>query len=285
MFSLSIRGSAVVRQQGKPPFVPTRVRRSIVSLALAFAAISPSTSALAQRRHPEMRPVNGGEYAPLYRIPGLTRVTVRDFVMDAKPVTNREFLAFVRSHPVWTRSAAPSVFRDASYLSHWRGDLELGPSALRDQPVTRVSWFAASAYCAARGARLPTEAEWEYAARASETDRDASRDAEFTARILRWYSQPQPDTLPNVGNSPANAWGLFDMHGLVWEWVEDFNTPRAIADSRRASETGGRFCGGAAVNATNVADYAAFMRFAFRSSLRASFTVHNLGFRCAADRE
>jgi formylglycine-generating enzyme required for sulfatase activity len=218
-------------------------------------------------------------------MPGTSSVTVHDFTLDAKPVTNVQFLAFVRSHPNWRRSQTPRVFADESYLSQWASDLELGTDARPDQPVTRVSWFAASAYCAARGARLPTEAEWEYTARATETAPDGSHDPVFIARILRWYSQPQPATLPDVGAGPANAWGVYDLHGLVWEWVQDFNNPRAIEDSRRASEVGARFCGGAAINATNISDYAAFMRFAFRSSLRASFTVRNLGFRCAADVE
>jgi formylglycine-generating enzyme required for sulfatase activity len=177
------------------------------------------------------------------------------------------------------------VFAEDTYLSQWAGDTQLGPDARPEQPVTRVSWFAASAYCAARHARLPTEAEWEFVARASASAIDASRDPTFVAEILRWYSEPQSAVIPDVGQRAPNVWGLFDIHGLVWEWVQDFNRPRAVEDSRRSGEGGSRFCGAAATNANNVADYAAFMRFAFRSSLRASFTVRNLGFRCAADVE
>jgi formylglycine-generating enzyme required for sulfatase activity len=70
------------------------------------------------------------------------------------------------------------------------------------------------------------------------------------------------------------------MHGLVWEWVYDFNN--AITAFKSGSD-GLRFCGTAGADARDASDFVAFERVALRSSLRASFVLKNLGFRCAAD--
>jgi formylglycine-generating enzyme required for sulfatase activity len=177
-----------------------------------------------------------------------------------------------------------AVFADEDYLSRWAGSNELGPEVDEKQPVVEVSWFAAKAYCVSRGARLPTEAEWELAASASTTQPDATGDAAWREQIVAWYSRPNPPRLPIVGSTPANYWGVHDLHGLVWEWVLDFNGTLPATDSRRTGDNDVlAVCGGGAVNATNKSDYPGFMRVAFRSSLRAEYTTRNLGFRCAAD--
>ena len=82
-------------------------------------------------------------------------VRIRPFALMRTPVTNAEFLAFVRQHPEWRRDRVPTVMAESRYLAHWSGPLTLGAQALPQQPVTQVSWFAADAYCRAQGARLP----------------------------------------------------------------------------------------------------------------------------------
>jgi len=232
-----------------------------------------------------MRPVAQSSIVPFYGAIDGAAVTVPAFSMDRHPVTNEEFLAFVRANPRWRRSQIPRLFADTDYLAHWASDLSLGPDLRARQPVVRVSWFAARAYCASRDARLPTELEWEVAARADETRADAHRDPAFVEAILDWYSRPaQP--LTDVEQRPANVFGLYDLHGLVWEWVEDFNASMVSADDRaRDDAQAERVCGAAAFGASDPADYATFMRFAFRSSLRASYSLQHLGFRCVHDQE
>lgn len=253
------------------------------SVAAPLAALLAAATAWGQRAPADMRPIRGGAYAPFYRVAGRERVTVRSFLLDAAPVTNARFLDFARAHPAWQRSRVRRLFADADYLAHWAGDVELGARAGAAQPVTRVSWFAARAYCVAQGRRLPTESEWEYVARASATSPDAPRDPATTARILAWYGRPDAP-LADVGTSGVDYWGLSDVHGLVWEWVEDFNSALVVTDSRdNQGPAAGRFCGAASAGARDVGDYVAFMRFAFRQSLRGAYTVRNLGFRCAAD--
>ena len=126
-------------------------------------------------------------------------VVVNAFSLRATPVTNGEYLAFVKTHHEWQRGRTPSLFADASYLNSWRGPIIPGDGSRLQQPVTSVSWFAAQAFCEAEGARLPTWLEWEYIAAADETKPDARSDPAWRARILSWYSQSSTKPLPAVG--------------------------------------------------------------------------------------
>jgi formylglycine-generating enzyme required for sulfatase activity len=222
-----------------------------------------------------------GIYRPLFPAsPTETAIPVRSFRLDRVPVTNADFLRFVRAHREWGRDRVEPVAAEAGYLSQWEGPDSLGTGAEPEQPVVDVSWFAARTYCAWRGARLPTEAEWEVAAAASRTKADGSSDPAWRAELLAIYAKPSPARLPHVGTGAPNFWGVRDMHGLVWEWVLDFNN--AIAAFKSGSD-GLRFCGASGSSARDASDFVAFERTALRSSLRASFVIKNLGFRCAAD--
>ena len=205
-------------------------------------------------------------------------VPVAVFELDAAPVTHAAFAAFVAEHPVWRRGAVSSLFAEGRYLHHWRAPAT--PHAADAQaPVVFVSWFADRAYCAAQGKRLPTTAEWELAAMASSTAHDATRDKEHQAEVLGWYARPTPQHLANVASGVANAWGVFDLNTLVWEWVEDFQSALVADDAR---EGGGlRFCGGGGAGAADAADYTRYMRYAYRAALDGRFTTSGLGFRCA----
>ncbi len=256
-------------------------RSSLVLTALALAlASAPGPRLVAQDRAALMHRVPSARFVPFYSGSTGQPVDVEAFDMDEHAVTNAEFLAFVRESARWQRTTVARLFADAQYLSHWAGDTELGASARPEQPVTFVSWYAARAYCRAQGERLPTEAEWELAAQADAHTADAHRDPEFVARILDFYTRPHA-AIGDVGSLEPNVFGIRDLHGLIWEWVDDFNASMVSVDDRtRGDAQASRFCGGASLGAADVADYAAFMRYAFRSSLRASYTVHNLGFRC-----
>lgn len=209
-------------------------------------------------------------------------VDVESFQMGTTLVTNREFAAFVATHPQWSKDRVPALFADGTYLSHWTESSTPGRAVRLDAPVTNISWFAARAYCTAHNARLPTMAEWEWAAAASETSTDARRDRSFTQRILDWYSKPTPAQHPAVRSTYKNVHGLWDLHGLVWEWVEDFNAVLTTGASRKdQSLDRGLFCAAGAVGSVDPRDYAAFLRFAMRGSLKGRYGGRGLGFRCA----
>jgi sulfatase modifying factor 1 len=230
---------------------------------------------------PPQAVVGPGSYMPLDAPdPEAAAIPVAAFRLDVTPVTNAQFLQFVGRDPSWRRDRVKRLFADERYLAHWASPDDLG-AALPDAPVTHVSWFAAEAYCASRGARLPTTAEWEVAAAADESRRDATDDPEFRSRVLDWYAKPAGPPRP-VGLGPANAWGVRDLHGLVWEWVADFQSVLGAADARDDQKADRlRICGTSGLAGGEKKDYAAFMRLAFRASLTGRSTTSALGFRCA----
>jgi formylglycine-generating enzyme required for sulfatase activity len=267
---------------------------AVFAAAVAAIALGGAGRVSADLRTPAMVPIPAGSYLPLYGAPAPAdgtsqgpvrrRVPVRAFTMARYAVTNGEYLEFVRAHPAWRRSQVKPVFADAAYLRHWRSDLEPGDRAPANSPVVNVSWFAARAYLKTRGQRLPTVHEWEYAASASETRRDASRDRAFLDQLRRWYGRPTPPVLPAVGSAFRNVYGVYDLHGLVWEWTLDFNAALVTGESRGdGSLERSLFCGSGVLGAADFEDYAAFMRYAFRSSLEARYGVANLGFRGVLD--
>jgi formylglycine-generating enzyme required for sulfatase activity len=202
------------------------------------------------------------------------------FSMRIMPVTKGEFRRFVETESGWQRSRVAHTFADAGYLQDWRGPTLVGDPAAEDQPVVNVSWFAAEAFCEGEGGRLPTWNEWEYVAAADATRPDARGDPAWRARILDWYSTSAHAALPAVGGE-ANAYGVRDMHGLIWEWVDDFNALLVDGDSRAGNDADRlKFCGAGAINLKERENYAVLMRIALLSSLNASDSTTSLGFRC-----
>jgi formylglycine-generating enzyme required for sulfatase activity len=193
-------------------------------------------------------------------------VKVAAFRLDSTAVTRGEYLRFVCQQPPWRKSRVKALFAEESYLSGWSNDLDTGAQAL-DQPVTHVSWFAARAFCAARGARLPTLAEWERAGGTVDAEDRRGNPAVEPGNPFRFA----------MGRPAADLQHSGLIFPGVWEWTADFNSV--------ATGSGGRsslFCGDG-FRSNDARNYAAFLRYSFRSSLRGNYTLKNLGFRCAED--
>jgi len=144
------------------------------------------------------------------------------FYMDEHEVTNAQFQKFLEDNPQWRKDRIDRKYHNGDYLRYWNGmDYPAGEA---DHPVVYVSWYAAAAYAQWVGAKLPTEAEWEKAARGGLAgkrypwgDTITHDDANYsgTGGRDRWEG-----TSP-VGSFPANGYGLYDIAGNVWEWCAD----------------------------------------------------------------
>lgn len=205
-------------------------------------------------------------------------VDVDSFYMDETAVTNEEYLKFLKDNPEWKRSEIPPVFTNNGYLREWKSDLDPGYENVGvNRPLTRVSWYAATAYCAAQGGRLPTLNEWEYSAQLMEFDSDAAMNT-FSSGLINWYSGIDVKNLAEVGSTGIeNTEGIKDQFGLVMEWVEDFKP--IIADELSLD------CGtvGRMNTLGSVYSYAASIRYITRISFNPKITTGMVGFRCAYD--
>jgi|SRR5689334_3490897 len=229
-------------------------------------------------------PIAGGKFETVLPPSPKEKIAiVPPFRLDAALVSNADFATFVRKHPDWSRDRVAGLFADEGYLRQWASPTEPG-AAIANQPVTQVSWFAASAYCEARGARLPRWHEWELAAAASANVPDARNDPAWRQQILDWYATSARGVLPAAGASPPNYFGVRDLHGVVWEWVEDAGSMLVSDDSREQGDPNrNRFCGSGAIDLEQKENYAMLMRIAMLSSMKASYSSNSMGFRCAKD--
>jgi formylglycine-generating enzyme required for sulfatase activity len=132
-------------------------------------------------------------------------VTVDSFYIGRYPVTNEEYGKFLKAKP---GEQEPAYWGDRRYNKP-------------RQPVVGVSWNDARRYAEWAGLRLPSEGEWEYACRAGTSSRYHSGDDEDDLTRDGWYHSNSGGKPHPVGEKEANAFGLCDVHGNVWEWCED----------------------------------------------------------------
>ena len=157
-------------------------------------------------------------------------VYIDAFFMDEHEVTNLEYKKFVLANPRWSKGGIDARFHGGNYLGHWNGNDYPGGKA--NHPVIRVGWYGAMAYAQWAGKRLPTEAEWEYAARGGLVGKKYPWGDVIDSGKANYLDSGIGDTTP-VGRYPPNGYGLYDMAGNVWEWCLDeynkdfyFNSPR-----------------------------------------------------------
>ena len=234
-------------------------------------------------------------------------VTVKPFWMDAREVTVANFARFVAAagyrtdaekfgwSGVFNRTSGAWERSDGADWQHPDGP---NSQAAPDEPVCQISWRDAAAYAKWAGKRLPTEAEWEYAARGGLTGKKYAWGDELRPDgkpVANWWQGrfPEQDTGEDgfrqrapVGRFAPNGYGLYDVAGNVWEWCADWyaddyyqnspqeNPPGAANGAERVIRGGSWMC---------AENFCTNYRVAARSHATPDSGLNNLGFRCVRD--
>ena len=214
-------------------------------------------------------------------------VYVDAFYMDVHEVTNAQYKKFVDANSRWGKDRIPSSYHNSYYLDHWNGNNY--PRDKGDHPVTHVSWYAAMAYAEWAGKRLPTEAEWEKAARGGLVGKKYPWGNSIGFGKANFGRNVGGTTV--VGSYPPNGYGLYDMAGNVWEWCLDAYNKDFYKNSPRTNPAAG---GGSITyiinNFTNIKNprvlrgrswFNDYVQVAYRNSSTPTSVDSSYGFRCA----
>ncbi len=211
------------------------------------------------------------------------RLTLGEFFIDRTPVTNAQYAQFLNA--AGTQSADGQRWYDVDDHDariHRHQEQWIADRGFEDHPVVEVSWYGAVAYCAWAGKRLPTEGEWEKAARGTD-GRRYPWGYEAPERSRAHFGAGWNETRPVGGLARgASAFGVMDMAGNVWEWVSSAYLPYPFTpmdgreDLTRAQVRGTR--GGGHDSSTEELTTTNRGR---RVSRNFRSGHHNIGFRCA----
>ena len=217
----------------------------------------------------------------------LHTVYIDGFYIDKYEVTNAQYKEFIDANPQWRKDRIPSKYHNGNYLKYWSGNQY--PKDKGNHPVVYVSWYGAMAYAKWTGKRLPTEAEWEKAAR-----------ARLPNQNYPWGNSISPSEGnygENVGGTvfvdsySANGYGLYNMAGNVWEWCLDEYDSDFYSRSRHNNPISSKNLTSTINNFKNIKTFRALrggswmshiwnMRVANRGRLSPTESNRDVGFRC-----
>lgn len=202
------------------------------------------------------------------------RVYLDAFYLAAHPVTNAQYQRFVAE----TGHRVPYLDDPRVQLDNWDQEKRIYGPGRAQHPVVLVSWQDACAYCAWAGGRLPTEAEWEKAARGG-----------LAGKLYPWGDEIAPclanydnrtGTTP-VGTYPPNGYGLYDMAGNVWEWVADWYDAKYYRQSPARNPQGPPQGSVRVLRGGAWLLFPQFCRVAYRFRNSPDFRFNLIGFRLA----
>lgn len=206
----------------------------------------------------------GRDFSPAHK------VSVNSFYMDKYEVTNREYLLFC------TKTGH-------KYPEFWNTDFFKSGKDFLDYPVIGVNWWDAQKYAKWAGKRLPTEAEWEYAARGGLVDNDFPNGNKWRKEKAKQDSIGWRNLITPVGKYEPNGYGLFDMGGNVWEWIadkyaEDYYKTSPVYNPTVPSERNNPVIRGGSWHSGSMCK-----KVYYRKGLPSNWNDFAVGFRCVKD--
>jgi len=217
------------------------------------------------------------------------RVYLDSFWLFQTEVTNSQFNAFVNETGYFTTAEKKRwswIFRDNQWDkvegAYWQAPQ--GPASdiagFEQHPVVHVSWFDAAAYCEWAGGRLPTEAEWEKAARGVDGARYPWGNSAPTCLLANFGACKSGSV--RVGSHPegASPYGALDMAGNVWEWVSDWYDEDYYADAPAENPTGPSMSDFKGLRGGSWARYSGTLRTSYRGRAFPGDSYNLFGFRC-----
>ena len=219
----------------------------------------------------------GGDEKPVHP------VLLSNYAISRYEITNAQYAAFLNENdidPDGRDGRVSLIHIDNKFCQIQFRDGAFKPQAgAADHPVVEVTWNGAQAFCQWAGGRLPTEAEWEYAARGGQQGRSTIYSGSNHVDSVAWYDRNARGSTYPVGTKKPNELGLYDMSGNVWEWCFDWYDD--YPHSRRKNPEGPRRGENVVVRGGSWLYYGSFCRVANRGSSAPSYAFNNYGFRIA----
>ncbi len=216
---------------------------------MAFISIPGGKFEMGSEEYDDEKPIHSVEVSP--------------FMIGKYSVTNEEYERFLQANP------------NATIPEYWNNKQFNQPR----QPVVGISWEEAQNFCQWANCRLPTEAEWEYACRAATKTRFSFGDDEKDLKDYGWYDENSKGKTGVVGSKKPNPWGLYDVHGNVWEWCHDWYGKDYYKQSPKNNPQGSQSGTSRVLRGGSWGDGGIYCRSALRGGFHPSFRCQDMGFR------
>jgi formylglycine-generating enzyme required for sulfatase activity len=219
------------------------------------------------------------------------KIIIKNFYISKFEVTNTQFATFLNEKGNQIEQNAPWIDLNGQWNSlkcriYEKENKFFVEDGFENFPVNYVNWHGANAYCKWLGGRLPTEAEWEYAAKGGKYFKKKTiHEIEKNIDQYAWYFNNSEENIHEIGQKKANVLGLFDIYGNLWEWCNDYYNPDYYEKRNRKNPTGPEkgdyrvIRGGSWTNKTEM------IKISNRNALLPSSNKINIGFRIVFDIE